>query len=228
VGGSPSYRGHELSWNGKIPEARDYQLSINRMARGATGMLPFTPLGTLLAESGLTPATALLDHRQSRYAQRLLRQSAETKGAREVLLETKGSALSQWLNHMSHLDGDPVEENLLEIGKTFHGEIMPDTNEDRAYQVAMEWTEKQDTAWTDGSHQEHGRVGCAVAWQEANGNWTGHTTHMGTNKEVFDAELEAIGQAMRTFAQRNQTNRHYTIFSDSQAALHRCSNDRPG
>jgi hypothetical protein len=184
-------------------------------------MLPSIPLGTLLAESGLTPATALLDHGQSRYAQRLLRQPAETKGAREVLLETKGSALSQWLNHMSHLDGDQVEENFLEIGKTFRGEIMLDTIEDRAYQVAMEWTERQDTAWTDGCRQENGRVGCAVAWQEADGNWTGHTTHMGTNGEVFDAELEAIGQAMRTFTQRNQTNRHYTIFSDSQAALRR-------
>jgi ribonuclease HI len=51
---------------------------------------------------------------------------------------------------------------------------------------------------------------------------------MGTNKEVFDAELKTIGQAMRRFAQINQTDRHYTIFSDSQAALRRCSNDRPG
>jgi hypothetical protein len=30
------------------------------------------------------------------------------------------------------------------------------------------------------------------------------------------------------FTQRNQTNRHYTIFSDSQAALPRCSHDKPG
>jgi hypothetical protein len=42
---------------------------------------------------------------------------------------------------MSHLEGDQVEESFLEIGKTFHGEIMPDTNEDKAYQVAVEWTE---------------------------------------------------------------------------------------
>jgi hypothetical protein len=133
--------GAELSWNGKKPEAKDYQLGINRRARGTRGMLPSTPLGTLIAESGLTPATTLLDHRQSRYAQRLLRQLAETKGAREVLLQTKDSALSRRPNHMSHLEGDQVEESFLEIGKTFHGEIMPDTNEDKAYQVAMEWTE---------------------------------------------------------------------------------------
>jgi hypothetical protein len=86
--------GAKLSWNGKKPEAKDYQLAINRMARGTTGMLPSTPLGTLIAESGLTPVTALLDHRQSCYAQRLLQQSVETKGAREVILKAKNLALS--------------------------------------------------------------------------------------------------------------------------------------
>jgi hypothetical protein len=34
---------------------------------------------------------------------------------------------------MSHLEGDQVEESFLEIGKTFYGEIMPDTNEDKVY-----------------------------------------------------------------------------------------------
>jgi ribonuclease HI len=53
-----------------------------------------------------------------------------------------------------------------------------------------------------------------------------HDTH--GYEEIFDAELEAIGQAMRRFAQRNKTDRHYTIFSDSQSAFRRCSNDRPG
>jgi hypothetical protein len=94
---------------------------------------------------------------------------------------------------MSHINGDQVEESFVEIGKAFHGEIMPDNNEERAYQVAMEWTERQDTAWTDGSRQEDSPVGCAVAWQAVDGNWMGHTMHMSTNKEVFDAELEAIG-----------------------------------
>jgi ribonuclease HI len=220
--------GAKLIWNGKKPEVKDYQLAINRMSRGTTGMLPSTPLGTLIAESGLTPVTTLLDHRQSRYIQRLLRQPAETKGAREVLLQTKNSALSRRLNHMRHLEGDQVQESFLEIGKTFHREIMPDTNEDKAYQVAIEWTERQDTASTDGSRQENGQVGCAIAWQEVEGHWTGLTTHIGANKEIFDAELETIGQAIRRFAQRNQTDRHYNIFSDSQLALRHCSNDRPG
>jgi NADH:ubiquinone oxidoreductase subunit D len=44
------------------------------------------------------------------------------------------------------LDGDQVEESFLEIGKTFHRGITPDTNEDKAYQVAMDWMERQDMA----------------------------------------------------------------------------------
>jgi hypothetical protein len=57
---------------------------------------------------------------------------------------------------MSPSDGDQVEESFLEIGKTFRGEIMPDINEERAYQVAKEWIQRQDTGWTDGSRQENG------------------------------------------------------------------------
>jgi hypothetical protein len=40
--------------------------------------------------------------------------------------------------------------------------------------------------------------------------------------------LEAICQAMRRFAQRNQAGRYYAIFSDSQAALRRCISDKTG
>jgi hypothetical protein len=36
----------------------------------------------------------------------------------------------------------PGRSELLEIGKTFQGEIMLDTDEDRTYQVAMEWIDR--------------------------------------------------------------------------------------
>jgi hypothetical protein len=45
-------------------------------------MLPSTPLGSLIAESGLTPAIHLLNYRQSRYAQRLYQNSA---GPKEII-----------------------------------------------------------------------------------------------------------------------------------------------
>ena len=52
--------------------------------------------------------------------------------------------------------------------------------------------------------------------------------YLGKNKEVFDAEVFAIGQALQVLDRRGEENRRYTIFSDSQAALSRIQHDRTG
>jgi hypothetical protein len=90
--------GPELTWNGRDPQAKDYQLAINRMARGTLGVFRSTPLGALMAESSITPAVPLLDvdYRQSRYAQRLLRRPEGSNGA-EAILIMKGSDLADRL-----------------------------------------------------------------------------------------------------------------------------------
>jgi hypothetical protein len=111
--------GAELTWTGEALEARDYQLAINRMARGMIGAFPSTSLGPLIAESGLIPAIPLLDHRQSRYAQWIARQPEESKSAKEILLKTKNSALSESFRQMTLLDGADMEKTYLEIGKAF-------------------------------------------------------------------------------------------------------------
>ena len=51
---------------------------------------------------------------------------------------------------------------------------------------------------------------------------------MGRNKEVFDAEIYAIHQAMRILDNRNERGERYTIFSDSQVAISRVQHDRTG
>ena len=61
----------ELSWSGRKGIEGEYQRAINRMARSTLWAFGSTPQGTLAAENGLTPARALLDHRQARFAQRL-------------------------------------------------------------------------------------------------------------------------------------------------------------
>jgi len=58
--------------------------------------------------------------------------------------------------------------------------------------------------------------------------WNGRGFHLGTNKEVFDAELYAILQATIHFAKRNENDQSYTIFSDSTSAIKRCLHDHPG
>ena len=42
---------------------------------------------------------------------------------------------------------------------------------------------------------------------------------MGKNKEVFDAELYPLYQAVKIFDERNEQNQCYTILSDSTAAI---------
>ena len=81
--------------------------------------------------------------------------------------------------------------------------------------------------WTDGSRRENERVGAAIAFKRR-GSWKEQGTYLGRNKVVFDAELFAIGQAREEFEGRKESNREYTIFSDSQAAISRIQHDRTG
>ena len=62
-----------------------YQLAINRMARATLGVHQSTPRGIIMAESGFTPARALLDHRWARFAQRLYARPQGGPGPEEIL-----------------------------------------------------------------------------------------------------------------------------------------------
>jgi hypothetical protein len=180
----------------------------------------------------MSPAEPLLNHRQSRYAQRLLSRPAGSQSAREIL-STKGSAIGDRLRTMSHLkEGDRAEESFVVDGMVFPGLIMSDVVEEEAVARATDWTDKECTAWTDGSRLDDGKVGCSVVWaveEEAGtsrcNRWEGQAYHLGSNKEVFDAELYAIYQAIMRFGKRRDHNQTYTIFADAQAALLRCASD---
>ena len=58
--------------------------------------------------------------------------------------------------------------------------------------------------------------------------WEGRRSHLGTNKETFDAEVFAIYQALRMFEERSEAGPLLTIFSDSQAAIQRIGSDAVG
>ena len=75
----------ELTWNGQDNVEGPYQLAINRMARATLGVHQSTPRGIIMAESGFTPARALLDHRRARFAQRLYARPQGGQGPEEIL-----------------------------------------------------------------------------------------------------------------------------------------------
>ena len=90
--------------------------------------------------------------------------------------------------------------------------------------TAKEWR-RPDNMWTDGFRQESGAVGAACVWGTQEG-WTGHRFRLGGNKEVFDAEVFEIYQALRAIEQRNERGRQYTVFVDSTSVITRVTEDR--
>ena len=82
------------------------------------------------------------------------------------------------------------------------------------------------TVWIDGSRLENRRVGAAFVWRSG-GHWAGRRFHLGTNKEVFDAEVFAIYQALLWIEGQGVGGR-FTIFADSTAAIERVRTDTLG
>ena len=63
-------------------------------------------------------------------------------------------------------------------------------------------------------------------WKD--GGQTGRGTYLGTNKEVFDAEVFAILRAARPLNERNETGQTYAVPSDFQVAVARIRHDDCG
>ena len=218
----------ELSWKGTKKEERDVQVLSNKMGRASLGVRRTTPVGIVTAESALPPARALLDHRQASFALRLLMRPANS-GGQEEILSHRGSELTNRIQRRCGLKrGETAEAQVWEEFRELRAEVYVDKKED-ALRKAKEWTEEdqEDTVWTDGSRLEDGRVGAAIAFRRG-GSWRKRGAYLGRNKEVFDAELFAISQALDEFNSRGESSRRYTIFSDSQAAISRAQHDQTG
>ena len=81
-------------------------------------------------------------------------------------------------------------------------EVVVEKKKD-ALRVAMEWSDHQGTVWTDGSRLEDGAVGAALAFKRRD-RLVGKGTYLGKNKEVFDAEVFAILQALNLLNNREE------------------------
>ena len=85
----------------------------------------------------------------------------------------------------------------------------------RALQTASEWR-CRDTVWIDDSRLDSGDVEAACVRKTASG-WTGHRFHLGTNKEVFGADVYAVCCALCVLGRGQEGGRQYTILPDSKA-----------
>ena len=118
-----------------------------------------------------------------------------------------------------------MEPQVWEEGRTFPGSFTID-DKGPAKETAQNWR-RPGTIWTDGSRLDSGAIGAACTWQTEEG-WTGRRFHLGTNKEVFDAEVYAIYQALSIFEERGQSGRKHTVLSDCQPAIRRALSDALG
>ena len=179
----------------------------------------------LARNSALPPARALLDHRQASFALRLLARP-ENSGGQEEILRYRNSDLMARIRRICGLGrGETAEVQIWEEFREMRASVIVEEKEE-ALRTAKEWTDQENSIWTDGSRLENGAVGAAVAFKEE-GVWKGKGFYLGKNKEVFDAETYAIYQAMRTLDDRGDRGRRYT-FSNSQAAVSRIQHDRTG
>ena len=81
----------ELTWKGQKSFKDEYQLAINRMGRATLGAFQSTPRGIIAGKSGLTPARALLNHRQPRFTQRLYAIPHDSDGPEEILTRERSA-----------------------------------------------------------------------------------------------------------------------------------------
>ena len=73
------------------------------------------------------------------------------------------------------------------------------------------------------------RGGAACVWRTPTPDgWTSRRFHLGTNKEVFNAEVFTIYRALYIFDQRQASGHRYAVFSDSTAAINRVGADTIG
>jgi hypothetical protein len=88
----------------------------------------------------------------------------------------------------------------------------------QAKESGLRWKDlSSECFWTDGSQLPGGHTGAAVVGQ-VNGLFEAEEFYLGTNKEVFDAELYAIYRALHRALRLHVTGAVFTkiaIFSDA-------------
>ena len=162
--------------------------------------------GTMLyaAESGLAPARALLNHREASFTRRLYARPRGGEGP-EGILERRSSALTTRIRATAALRRhEAVEPQQRGLGRRFTGQVMIEAKEEAI--VTTNRHRLAETIWTDGSWLDDKRVGAVCVWRRPVG-WTGHRFHLGSNKEVFDAEVSTVYWALLELDQRQESGR---------------------
>ena len=245
--------GSEVWWKGQKNRLEDIQRMVNQQAREITGCLRTTPIGPMVKEAGLRPAVSLVENRQRRYGARLitlptghLARSILPAGVRgedidsterwempNVRNETLGEQLAWMAGGKGVLgQGIGIEPAAVHERKENEADIHVAGSKATAIEEEKEWAADQGATrvWSDGSRDLTGRTGTGVVWQTETGEWRERRIHLGTNKEVYDAELYGIAEGV-SIAHREAIragNTRAVIFSDAQESIRRTKDNTVG
>jgi ribonuclease HI len=117
-----------------------------------------------------------------------------------------------------------------ETTKTVEGTVLIKDRETATNEV-KEASTLSGILFTDGSRLDSGHAGCSMVWKKPDEEWHQERYHMGNWKEIFDAELYAIAEALKLAFRRNIRNptniETVQVYSDSTAALQRIKDPNP-
>lgn len=130
-----------MARGGDKPGGKRLPTGISKVGRATTGAFRSTPLGIVMAASGLAPVKPSLDHRQAKFTQRLMARHRGHHGP-EGILERRGSELTEGLRLISFLEPEEKPDELKWARyRPFPGDIEVGDKVD-AYRTAKEWQDK--------------------------------------------------------------------------------------
>ncbi|POS82121.1 hypothetical protein EPUL_006259, partial [Erysiphe pulchra] len=225
--------GAELWWRNQKSWADEHQKLVNRQGRTITGMFRSAPIGVVIKEAGLRPATSLLNNRQRRYAHHIL-SLPQDNPTRNILPLTfrVGDAHAQ-PGEIKSGDWDWLEDHKVKtLGQRLANSLTDSTVVDTSY--GFEHTRRVEPACflgvvdvpssreaaEDKARQHHDKEGELSLWADGSkidsqktGAGESRKAYLGKNKEVFDAELYAVDQALEIVLQggRNKGRRESLV-----------------
>jgi len=180
---------------------------------------------------GLQPAKALLNNQVRRYKVRpMMMPDSQGRGR---MLEMRRNVLSQVEGFDELIPEEPFKQ------RSYKRATLPKTRrfldgtviiQDKKQAMMEAQAEREGHVfWTDGSRKEDEWVGCAVVWREWE-RWKKRRTHLGQQKEAFDAEMYAMSEVVKIADEMSSERevKMVTISMDSQATLKLLQLDEPG
>ena len=224
--------GSELRWHGQDHRAQEAQKLLNEQGRRVTGCFRTTPQGALINDAGLRPAKAVLNNQVRQY---MLRQTMmpDAQGQGRIFeIPRNVSHRVEGIDELI-LEDKPFERRSYERTtlsteiRRLEGKVIIQDEEQALEEAKLEMDGL--VLWTDGSRKEDEWVGCAVVWEEE-GRWKKRRVHLGRQKEVLDAEMNAMLEAIQIADEMAETEEvtRVTVFTDSQATLRLIQSDEPG